>query len=139
MFVVGNIDVEVVVVFVPENKLVPTLLIPLVVIPVTDVFVLEPNTGIAVVFAVPTVDPPVTFVKIGIEFVDANPIAVVLTLDPKTDVVVVFFGMVKVVVVVFKLEDVAPNTGRLVVVVAAPNIEKVDGELVNMEPVFETN
>lgn len=52
-------------------------------------------------------DPPI-FEKIGIEFVDANPVEVVEILEPKTDVIVLL-GRVKIAVVVFELEGV-PKT-----------------------------
>lgn len=72
-----------------------------------DKLVLEPNTGIEVVFVICIEDPPI-FEKIGIEFVDANPVEVVETLEPKTDVIVLL-GRVKIAVVVFELEGV-PKT-----------------------------
>lgn len=71
-----------------------------------DKLVLEPNTGIEVVFVICIEDPPI-FEKIGIEFVDANPVEVE-TLEPKTDVIVLL-GRVKIAVVVFELEGV-PKT-----------------------------
>lgn len=135
LFVVGNIDAEVVE-FTFENKLLPTLFVPPLVIPEVDKLVLEPNTGIEVVFVI-CIEDPLIFEKIGIEFVDANPVEVVETLEPKTDVIVLL-GRVKIAVVVFELEGV-PKTDWFEFVVVAPKIDCVDGELVNMEPVFETN
>lgn len=108
MLVVENIDIEVVK-FVFENKLLLTLLVPSVFIPDVDVLALEPNIGMEVVFIAPIDDPPAMLEKIGIEFVDANPAEVVVTLEPNTDVVVLF-GTVKVAVLPLKLEDV-PKTG----------------------------
>lgn len=108
LLVVENIDIEVVK-FVFENKLLLTLLVPSVFIPDVDVLALEPNIGMEVVFIAPIDDPPAMLEKIGIEFVDANPAEVVVTLEPKTDVAVLF-GAVKVAVLPLKLEDV-PKTG----------------------------
>lgn len=109
LLVVENIDIEVVK-FALENKLLLTLVVPSVFIPDVDVLALEPNIGMEVVFIAPIDDPPAMLEKIGIEFVDANPAEVVVaTLEPKTDVVVLF-GRVKVAVLALKLEDV-PKTG----------------------------
>lgn len=109
LLVVGNIGIEVVK-FALENKLLLTLLVPPAFVPDVDVLALEPNIGIEVVFIAPIDDePPAMLEKIGIELVDANPAEVVATLEPKTDVVVVF-GRVKVAVLALKLEDV-PKTG----------------------------
>lgn len=109
LLVVENIDIEVVK-FTLENKLLLTLLAPSVFIPDVDVLALEPNIGMEVVFIVAIDEPPAMLEKIGIEFVDANPAEVVAaTLEPKTDVVVLF-GRVKVAVLALKLEDV-PKTG----------------------------
>lgn len=111
LFVVENTDADVVE-FVLENKLlVPTLLAPPPgFIPDAGVLVLEPNTGMEVVF---TDEPPagVMLEKIGIALVDANTDeeVVVVTLEPKTGVAVLF-GRVKVAAVLaFKLDDV-PKT-----------------------------